>query len=44
MNRVQYLFLDFQSTSVNYSFMLEKEACKQNESRVNYLHLEHSVL
>lgn len=46
MNNVAYKFLEHEDTKgdsrVNYSFMQEKEACKQNESRVEYLFLEYS--
>lgn len=37
---VNYQFLEYQGTKVNYSFMLEKEACKAEERRVKYLFLE----
>lgn len=42
MNSVNYKFLEHQDTRVNYSFMQEKEACKQSESRIEYMFLEHS--
>lgn len=42
MNNVAYKFLEHQDTRVNYSFMQEKEACKQSESRVEYMFLEFS--
>lgn len=44
MTSVNYQFLEHQDqdTRVNYSFMVEKEACKKEESRVKYLHLEYS--
>lgn len=41
-NKVCYQFLEHQDTRVNYSFMVEKEACKKEENGVKYLHLEHS--
>lgn len=37
---VNYQFLEHQDTRVNYSFMLEKEACKKEEDGVKYLFLE----
>lgn len=39
---VGYKFLEHEDTKVNYSFLQEKEACKQNESRVEYMFLEYS--
>lgn len=42
MKNVAYKFLEHTYTRVNYSFMQEKEACKQSESRVEYMFLEHS--
>lgn len=42
MTSVNYQFLEHQDTRVNYSFMLEKEACKKDKSRVKYLFLEYS--
>lgn len=40
MTSVNYQFPDIQDTRVNYSFMLEKEACKKEENSVKYLFLE----
>lgn len=40
MNNVNYQFLEYQDTRVNYSFMVEKEACKKEENSVKYLFLE----
>ena len=42
MNNVNYQFLEHQNTKVNYSFMLEKEACKKEENGIKYLFLEYS--
>lgn len=42
MVSVNYQFLEHQDTRVNYSFMLEKEACKKEENHVKYLFIEYS--
>lgn len=46
MASINYKFLEHQDTRVNYSFMPEKEACKNvcnsNVFRVKYLFLEYS--
>lgn len=43
MNNVAYKFLEHTDTRVNYSFMQEKEACKQRSTAVEYMFLEFSI-
>lgn len=40
MASVNYQFIEHQDTLVNYSFMVEKEACKAEKNGVKYLFLE----